>query len=78
MYSIHINYIFATSWFFCLFLPTSPFKALRENEAIETVNSLIGCTCVLIYSAHLIDLVLSSHNIKQIKYQMLVVVHKEI
>ena len=41
MYSIHINYIFATSWFFCLFLPTSPFKAVCENEASETVNSRI-------------------------------------
>ena len=43
MYSIHINYIFATSWFFCLFLPTSPFKAVCENEASETVNSRILC-----------------------------------
>ena len=42
MYSIHINYIFATSWFFCLFLPTSPFKAVCENEASQTVNSRIG------------------------------------
>ena len=41
IYSIHTNYIFATSWFFCLFLPTSPFKAVCENEAIKTVNSLI-------------------------------------
>ena len=39
MYGIHINYIFATSWFFCLFLPTSPFKAVCENEASQTVNS---------------------------------------
>ena len=39
MYSIHINNIFATSWFFRLFLPTSPFKAISENEASETVNS---------------------------------------